>query len=89
MSDESPVIIDSATGEIKHLPPKKCQRYRCKLNNMQDVHREMAKVYRESRSGSASTQDATKQIWMLKAISEVIVNADIELRIEALEEKQL
>ena len=50
MSSKYPVEIDGATGEVETLPPQKGQRYRCKLDTLHDVKREMAKVYRESRS---------------------------------------
>jgi hypothetical protein len=76
------VEIDGATGEVLKPPPK---RKRAKLDTLQDVKREMAKIYREARSGLIDNQDATKQVWMLAAIGKVIVDYDIEKRIEALE----
>ncbi len=88
MSKREPVEIDGATGEIETLPPQKGQRYRCKLDNMQDVRREMAKVYRESRSELIDPAAATKLVWMLQAVGKVIEGSDLEKRIEALENKQ-
>lgn len=88
MSNDYPVEIDGATGEIETLPPQKNQRYRCKLDTMQDVRREMAKVYREARSGLVDVQDATKLTWCLQAVGKVIETSDLEKRIEALEQKQ-
>jgi len=87
MSNDYPVEIDAATGDVETLPLQKGQRYRCKLDTLQDVRREMAKVYREARSGLLNTQDATKLTWMLQAVSKVIEGGDIEERIKALEEK--
>ncbi|MEQ1637818.1 MAG: hypothetical protein ABL903_14130 [Methylococcales bacterium] len=87
MSNKHPVEIDHETGEVETLPPQKGQRYRCKLDNLQDVKREMARVYRESRSDVLDVQIATKQVWILQALGKVIESSDIEKRIEALEAK--
>lgn len=87
MTNQYPVEIDGATGEVETLPPQKGQRYRCKLDTLQDVKREMAKVYRESRSEMIDTAAATKLVWMLQAVSKVIEGSDLEKRIEALEKK--
>ncbi|GDX85694.1 hypothetical protein LBMAG43_17360 [Methylococcaceae bacterium] len=87
MSDENNVIIDGITGEVETLPPQKGKRYRCQLDTMQDVKREMAKVYREARSGIVDVQDATKLTWCLQAVAKVIEGSDIESRIEQLEQQ--
>lgn len=88
MSDRQAVVIDSRTGSIDDLPPQKGGRYRAKLDTLQDVKREMAKVYRESRSEIIDAQTGTKQIWMLQAIGKVISDSDLEKRIEVLEAQQ-
>ncbi len=87
MSNDYPVEIDGATGEVEALPPQKGQRYRAKLDTLADVKREMAKVYREARSGLVDVQDATKLTWCLQAVGKVIEGSDLEKRIEALEKK--
>jgi len=87
MSNQYPVEIDGATGKVETLPPQKGQRYRCKLDTMQDVKREMAKVYRESRSELLDPAAATKLVWMLQAVGKVIEGSDLEKRIEILEQK--
>ncbi len=88
MSNDYPVEIDAATGKVSTSPPQKGQRYRCKLDTLQDVRREMAKVYRESRSELIDPAAATKLVWMLQAVGKVIEGSDLEKRIEALENKQ-
>ncbi|MDP3389078.1 MAG: hypothetical protein Q8Q40_13860 [Methylococcaceae bacterium] len=88
MSSKYPVEIDGTTGEVETLPPQKGQRYRCKLDTMQDVKREMTKVYREARSGVVDVQDATKLTWCLQAVAKVIETSDLEKRIEVLENKK-
>jgi hypothetical protein len=87
MANKQPVIIDNDTGEVESLPPK-VTRYRCKLDTLQDVKKEMAKLYRESRSGVVEIVDGTKLVWMLQAVAKVIEGSDLEQRIEALEGKK-
>jgi len=87
MANKSPVVIDGVTGELSDLPPVKGVRYRAKLDSLGDVKREMAKVYREARSGVIDVQDSTKLVWVLQAIGKVIESSDLEKRIEILESK--
>jgi len=87
MSKRDPLEIDGRTGAISDLPPQKGQRYRAKLDTMQDVRREMAKVYRESRSEVLDPATGSKLVWMLQSIGKVIENSDLEKRIELLEAK--
>ena len=87
MANEYPVEIDGTSGEISDLPARST-RYRCKLETMADVKREMAKVYRESRSGVIDAVVGTKLIWMLQAVGKAIETGDLEKRIELLEGKQ-
>ncbi len=85
MANKYPVEVDGVTGEVNDLPYAKNTRYRAKLDSMQDVKREMAKVYRESRSGVVEVVDGTKLVWMLQAVGKVIESSDLEKRIEILE----
>jgi hypothetical protein len=87
MANKNPVVIDGVTGELSDLPPVKGVRYRAKLDSLGDVKREMAKVYREARSGVIDVQDSTKLVWVLQAIGKVIESSDLEKRIEILESK--
>jgi len=87
MTNRFPVEIDGTTGEVESIPPQRGQRYRCKLDSLTDIKREMAKVYRESRSERIDTVTATKLVWMLQAVSKVIEGSDLEKRIEALENR--
>jgi hypothetical protein len=88
MSDREPVIIDGITGDVETLPPQKGKRYRCDLNNVNDIKKEMAKLYREARSGLVPTQDATKLTWMLGELRKTIELSDFEQRLEQLEQLQ-
>lgn len=89
MTDQLPVEIDGTTGDISEYTPQgKPARYRAKLDTLQDVKREMAKLYRESRSGLLDVQEATKLTWMLQAVGKVIESSDLEKRVEALENRK-
>lgn len=86
MSDENGVIIDGITGEVETMPPQRGKRYRCELSTVQDVRREMAKVYRECRSEIIDAQTGTKLTWMLGELRKTIELSDLEQRLEQLEQ---
>jgi len=88
MSNHFPVEIDGTTGEVSDLPPVKGTRYRCKLDTLGDVKREMARVYREARSGIVQISDGSKLIYMLGLVGRVIEGSDLEARIDALENRK-
>lgn len=89
MSDENGVIIDGITGEVETLPPQRGKRYRCELDNVNDIKKEMAKLYREARSDLVPVQDATKLTWMLGELRKTIELSDFEQRLEQLEQQAL
>jgi hypothetical protein len=86
MSNKYPVQINGSTGKVESLPPQ--VRYRCKLDSLNDIKREMAKVYRESRSNVIDPVTGTKLVWMLQSIGKVIEGSDLEKRIEILEQQK-
>lgn len=88
MANKYPVEINNATGEVETLPPPKGGRYRCKLDTLADVKREMSRVYRESRSQLIDPVEATKFVWMLQSVGKVIEGSDLEKRIDALENRK-
>ena len=88
MSNKYPVEIDAASGEVTDIPHAKNTRYRAKLDTLNDVRREMARVYRESRSEVIDPVTGTKFVWMLQAVGKAIETGDLEKRIEILEAKK-
>lgn len=58
---------------------------RINLASSEDVRREMAKVYRESRSGRLATSEATKLVYMLTQILKAHEQYVLEKRLLALE----
>ena len=76
--------IDGFTGKpVKRIVDKRC---RAKLDTAQDVRREMAKLYRETRSGLLDSSEASKLTWILASIKSVIESADMEQRLNRLEQ---
>lgn len=61
------------------------RRYRCRLQSVGDVNRELAKLYREARSNIINVGDASKLANILSTVGRIITESDIEGRIEALE----
>ena len=73
--------VDPASTTFLQLPtPPKIP-----LQSLEDVRREAARVYREARSGRIETADASRLSFMLQGIAKMIEMAEIESRIEALE----
>ena len=59
-----------------------------KLATIEDCRREMARVYRDARTGQADTADASRLVYMLTSIAKMIEIGQLEQRLIALEEKQ-
>ena len=59
-----------------------------KLATIDDVRREMAKVYRDARTGKADTSDASRLVYMLTSIAKMIELGQLEQRLCILEGKQ-
>lgn len=82
-SDErQPEVIDGETGTPEGTPR------RIDLSNLRDVRLELAHVYRRIDSGKLQTQDGTRRAYVLKTIHDVIVSAELERRIQELEDRQ-
>ena len=87
MSNKKAVTFDGQTGEVLDVGVVKKTRYRAKLDTIGDIKREMAKLYRETRSGLVDVQDATKLTWCLQAVAKVIETSDLEERVKNLENR--
>lgn len=60
---------------------------RINLSNSEDVRREMARVYRETRSMKIPTSDGTKLVFILCQILKAHEIYSIEKRLEVLEQE--
>ena len=74
--------IDGTTGKV--VPTSR----RIDLSNLRDVRLELAAVYRLMDSGGIPSQEGTRRTYVLKAIHDIIVSAELERRIIELENQQ-
>lgn len=58
---------------------------RLKLETVQNVRRELARIYREARRGELKAETATKLAYLLDLMARMIERSDLERRIEQLE----
>ena len=70
-------------GEGSPIPPR---RQRLPLSSLEEVAREMARVYRGARSGEIAVSDATKLAFILSTLAKALEAVQFEARITALEE---
>jgi hypothetical protein len=74
--------IDGATGKPDPTPR------RTDLSTLRDIRLELAAVYRKMDAGEIPSQDGTRRAYVLKTIHDVIVSAELERRIQELEDIQ-
>ena len=77
------------TGVISAIPedpptptPKASPRMR--LHTVNDVQRELRRLYIESRNGKIKPADATKLAYILNMLANLMVDSDLEDRVNAL-----
>jgi DNA-binding TFAR19-related protein (PDSD5 family) len=81
--DQTPAKVFE--GEwVKGLPTP---RVRSRLTNIREVRREMAKVYIEARAGTLRTDVATRLVYILTQISNLIRDSELEDRVKQLEDE--
>ena len=81
-------IAKTGTTPLKAAPLPPAKRYRCRLETIQHVRKEMARLYREGRSELIDPAKAAKLAWILMSIGKIIETSDLERRVEELEELQ-
>ena len=77
---KQPVTFDNASGDVLPTPSKKID-----LANINDVRLEMATVYRGMKGGTIETSDGSRLVFTLSAIAKLMMEHDIEMRLELLE----
>jgi hypothetical protein len=77
--------VDGDTGKVILTPTRTPP---IKLDTFRNLRDEMGRVYREARAGKIQTQDATRLVFVLDKLRDVLMAMDIEKRIEALEERK-
>jgi len=72
-----------ASTPTPRLPRRR--RFRAKLQSVNDVQSQLARLYREARSGSIRVEDASRLANILAILGRMIGDSDLEARIAALE----
>lgn len=81
-----PQTIDGETGRPIDAGGGKSRR-RIDLTELKDVRLELSIVYRKMDAGEIESADGTKRAYVLKTIADVIALAELEHRIQELEER--
>ena len=85
MQSSPAATIDGTTGKLIPLP----QRPRVlRLATVKEVRLELARLYREARTGKVAAADAAKFAFLLDRIRVCIVDHELEARVGLLEEYQ-
>lgn len=77
-----PETIEADTGTLAPTPR------RIDLSTLRDVRLELAHCYRQMDAGEIESADGTKRAYVLKTIADVITLAELERRIQELEDQQ-
>lgn len=65
--------------------PAKRKAFRAKLTTVRDVQGQLARLYREARSGTIPVEHASRLANVLAILGRMIADSDLEARIAALE----
>jgi len=84
-ANRQPATVDGDTGKVILTPARTPP---IKLDTFRNLRDEMGRVYREARAGKIQTQDATRLVFVLDKLRDVLMAMDIEKRIEALEDRK-
>lgn len=81
--DETPSLtIDGATGTPVPTPR------RIDLSSLRDVRLELAALYRRIDAGEIKSQDGTRRAYVLRQIADILALAELERRVEELEQRR-
>lgn len=85
-TDEGDFVIDGASGlPVPPTPARKREKF-IPLSTLDDVKMELARLYRQTKAGKVATSDASRLAFILNSLGRVIVDADLEQRIQQLEQ---
>jgi hypothetical protein len=77
----------SVVIEVLHPAPLPPPQKRVRLGTIREIRGELAKVYREARSGKIDTATATRLAYLLDLMSRMIERSELEERVAVLESK--
>ena len=81
-TNRQPVTVDSDTGKAIATPKRKKH---IKLDTIADVKNELARTYRATKAGDIAPEVGSRLTFMLGTIGKLIVDAELEARVTALE----
>lgn len=82
MSERKPETIDGETGAVAK------PQNRIRLTSIRHVRLEITELYRMVARGEMESGEANRRTWLLRNIADLIFIADIEPRLQAIEERQ-
>lgn len=74
-------------GALTDTPRPTARRYRARLESVRDVQHQVARLFRDARSGTIKVEDASRLANILAILSRMIAEGDLEARVEALEKR--
>lgn len=77
-----PAVADTPTPSPGSPKAEKASR-RMRLHTVNDVKRELRRLYVEARNGTIKSADATKLAYLLNMLANLMVDADLEDRVNA------
>ena len=91
LDKKQPETIDGATGKADRHPSNFGTHggngRRIDLANLRDVRLELAYVYRQIDAGVLRAEEGTRRAYVLKTIGDIIATAELEARLQELEER--
>lgn len=79
-------VIDGATGLPVPPTPTKREKF-IPLSTLNEVKVELARLYRQAKVGKVATSDASRLAFILNSLGRVIVDAELEQRVQQLEQQ--
>lgn len=83
MSDAAAELVD--VEEVDAGMPAGAADYKIRLNTVDDIRVEMARVYREMRRKNIAMSDGTKLVFVLAQLAQVARVVSIEQRLDAMQ----
>jgi hypothetical protein len=83
--------LNVVAGELvgRGAPPDRQLPYVTRLHDMQSLKRDALKVYRAARKGQIPTDEMSRFMYAVDKVGNVIEKADVEPRLDALEQRLL
>ena len=77
----------TGTTSVIHVLPTPTKEKVIRLGTLRQVRFQLAEVYREARQGKLDKGDATKLTYMLQVLANMIVDHELEEKLNRLENK--